>query len=137
MSAEETNRASQVTRSRLWFGFAASAIAWAAVGIAGPLITWQACTHHEQLGGASAHPGMRALNIVITLVLLAIAIIAGFLSYRNWRTLSGSGRLYQAEAKTPQEFLAFLGIFISITLGFGILWFGLPLTILAFCLRTR
>ncbi|HET9086834.1 MAG TPA: hypothetical protein VFN53_04885, partial [Acidobacteriaceae bacterium] len=115
----------------------ASAIAWAAVGIAGPLITWQACTHHEQLGGASAHPGMRALNIVITLVLLAIAIIAGFLSYRNWRTLSGSGRLYQAEAKTPQEFLAFLGIFISITLGFGILWFGLPLTILAFCLRTR
>jgi uncharacterized membrane protein YphA (DoxX/SURF4 family) len=107
------------------------------LGIAEILITWRECLHQEQFGGASDHPGMHALSIILFLALLAIAIGAGIMSYRNWRQLAGGVRIYRAEGEPPREYLALLGVFISITLGLGIIWLGIPLTILSLCVRTR
>jgi hypothetical protein len=137
MATETTSQTREVSPKRLWFGLAGAALCWMGLGIADVLITWRACLHQEAFGGASSHPGLLALNIVLFLVLLVIAIVSGVMSYRNWRHLAGGIEIQQAEANGAREYLALLGVFISITLGVGIIWFGLPLLILSLCVRTR
>lgn len=80
---------------------------------------------------------MRTLGIALFVLLLAIAIAAGVMSYRNWQRLSGHVRLMQAEGTGTLEYMALIGVFISITLGVGIVWLGIPLAILSLCVRTR
>ena len=134
---ESTSRPPEVSPRKLWFGTVAAAFCWVGIGIADTLITWRECLHNEQFGGASSHPGLLSLNVVIFLALLAIAAIAGVMSYRNWQRLAGQVRLYRAEATGPREYMALIGVFMSITLGIGIIWLGLPLLIISLCVRTR
>jgi hypothetical protein len=126
-----------VPRGRLWFGVAASAVAWPVLGIADVLLTWAACLHREQSGGASRHPGILLLTILITAVLFVTIVGSGVVSYRNWRRLSADADLESAEGRGREEFMALLGVFVSLTLGFSVLWLALPLFILDLCVRTR
>lgn len=137
MATEPTTRPNEVSSRKLWFGFAGAASCWVALGITDTLITWRECLHQEQYGGASAHPGLRTLNIILFFVLLAIAIAAGVISYRIWRRLSQQTRLIHAEAYGRQEYMALVGVLIATTMGVGIIWLGLPLMILTLCVRTR
>ncbi len=127
----------QVAPGKLWFGLAASVAAWFGLCLVDGLITWQACVGEEQWGGAHASPGLFALNVVLTFVLLGTTMAAGLISYRNWRRLAGEARLADAEATGRKEYMALLGIFVSATLGVGIVWLGIPLIILGMCVRTR
>jgi hypothetical protein len=126
-----------VPTGTLWFGVAASVAAWFGLYLADILITWLTCPQRDQLGGPSADAGARVLYIVSTLILLALASTAGTMSYRNWRRLSGMKELLAAEAFERKEFMALAGLFISFTLGVGIVWLGLPLFMIQMCLRTR
>ena len=137
MSDELKSRQEEVSPRSLGFGICASACAWVMLGITDVLITWRECLHQEQFGGASSHPGMRLLNIVLFVILFAIALAAGVMSYRNWRRLAGQVPLLHAESTGRREYVAFLGIFISVTLGIGMIWLGIPLVILSLCVRTR
>lgn len=127
----------KISGKRLWFGFSAAFLCWFGLGIADVMITWRECLHHEQYGTSSSHPGLLTLNIVIFLALLVIAVVAGIVSYRNWRTLSGEKGIFSAEATLPHEYLAMIGVIFTITLTVGIIWFGLPLFIIQLCARTR
>lgn len=137
MASEITSRTDQISPGRLWFGVAASAAAWFVLGLTDILLTWAACLHHEQLGGASGHPGIRLITVVITFVLFAIVLASGIISYGNWRRLSADPDLESAEGRGRKEFMALLGVFVSLTLGFGVVWLALPLFILDLCVRTR
>jgi hypothetical protein len=137
MATEATSRSQEVSPIGLWFGFSAAALCWVGLGIADVLITWRECLHHERFGGASSHPGLLTLNIVIFFTLLAITIVAGIVSYRNWRRLSGEVPLARAEATGMREYLALIGVFMSVTMGLGIIWLGIPLLILQLCVRIR
>jgi hypothetical protein len=137
MAREITNRAEQVTPGRLWFGVAASAVAWSVLGMTDVLLTWAACVHRERFGGASRHPEILLLTILITVALFATMVTAGIVSYRNWRRLSADADLESAEGRGREEFMALLGVFVSLTLGFSVLWLALPLFILDLCVRTR
>jgi hypothetical protein len=137
MASEITNRTVRVAPGRLWFGVAAAAAAWFVLGVTDILLTWAACLHREQLGGASSDPGIRSLTVVITFILLAIIVASGTVSYRNWRRLSADPDLERAEGRGREEFMALLGIFVSFTLGFSAIWLALPLFILDLCVRTR
>jgi hypothetical protein len=122
---------------RLWFGFAASAASWMTLGCLDILITWRACTHQEDFGIPSAHPGVHILFGVVALVLLLVTISAGFTSYHNWRALTDHNRVLDAEAIDRREFMALLGVIISVTLGMGIVWLALPPLFLDICWRAR
>jgi hypothetical protein len=137
MATEFTSRPHDVSPGRLWFGVAGSAAAWFSLGLLDILLTWGACVHREQFGGASSHPGVRLLTIALTFSLLAIVLIAGTVSYRNWRQLSSEPGLQSAEGRGRQEFMALLGVFVSLTLAFSVFWLALPLFILHLCVRTR
>lgn len=137
MATEIQPRSREVSSARLWFGLLAAALSWFGLAIADVLITWRACLHTEQFGGASEHPTLTMLNIALFAALLLIAIIAGVISFTNWRRFSGHNRIFSAEATGSREFMAMVGVFISVTLGLGIVWLGIPLLILQLCLRTR
>lgn len=137
MATESQPRPPVVSSRRLWFGLLAAALSWLGLGIADVLITWRACLHQEQFGGPSEHPGLTILNIALFAALLLIAIFAGIVSFTNWKRLSQQPHIFTAEATGSREFMAMVGVFISVTLGLGIVWLGIPLLILQLCLRIR
>ncbi|MGC2448679.1 MAG: hypothetical protein WA477_13620 [Candidatus Sulfotelmatobacter sp.] len=135
--ANETETRHHISPGRLWFGFAGSAAAWIGLGLADLLITWQACLGQEQYGGGRLEPGFKLLYLVVTLALLIMAIVAGGVSLRNWRKLSGDRHLADAEGRGREEYMALIGVFISLTLGIGIIWLGLPIAMIELCVRAR
>ncbi len=137
MTTDTATRDSTVPTRTLWFGVAASIAAWFGLYLADILITWLTCPQRDQLGGPGPDPVVRLLYIAFTALLLAVAIGTGTLSYRNWRRLSGVRALLAAEAFERREFMALAGLFVSFTLGVGIVWLGLPLFMIQLCLRTR
>jgi len=137
MVTEETVQRTEISPGRLWFGLAASAVAWASLEVIDILITWGSCVHREQTGFASPHPGARALYIVVALILFCTVLIAGTISYRNWRVLSQQREILQAAATERREFMALLGVFVSLTLGMGVLWLSIPPLWLEFCVRIK
>jgi hypothetical protein len=134
---EAASTSASIPNSRLWFEVAASGAAWFGLGMADMVITWRACVHQEQTGGPSSHPGALVLYFVMWAVLFGLAILAGTMSYRTWRKLSGVTELLYAEGKERKEFMSLAGLFISVTLGIGIVWLCLPLFIIQMCVRTR
>lgn len=136
MATDTTPRPHHVASGRLWFGLAASMAAWFALGFINVLLTWRACLHQEQFGGVIGHPGARIAAWTVTLILFAIILGAGSISYGNWKQLSVS-TLENAEGTGRDEFVALLGLFGSLTLGVGAIWLSLPLLMIDFCVRTR
>jgi hypothetical protein len=120
-----------------WFGIAGSAVAWLALGIGDILITWRACMRSDPFGEPTSASAARLLYFGIAFVLIALAVMAGIGSYRNWRTVADRRALLGAEGRDRTEFIALAGLFMSFTLGFGMLWFCLPLFIIQMCLRAR
>ncbi len=133
----ETETRQHISPGRLWFGFAGSAAAWIGLGIADLLITWQACLGEEQYGGAHLEPGFKALYVFVTLALLITAVVAGGVSFRNWRVLSRDRDISDAEGRGREEYMALIGVFVSFTLGIGIIWLGIPIAIIELCVRAR
>ncbi|MDQ6732987.1 MAG: hypothetical protein M3Z35_02550 [Nitrospirota bacterium] len=134
---EATGNSAGIPNSRLWFEVAGSGVAWFGLGLADMVITWRACVHEEQFGGPSSHPGALVLYFVMWIVLFGLATFAGTMSYRSWRTLSGVRELLSAEGRERKEFMSLAGLFISLTLGIGMVWLCLPLFILQMCARAR
>jgi hypothetical protein len=135
--AEPAGNPEAVSNRRLWFEFAASAAGWLCLGCLDMVIAWRACVHQEQFGAPSSHPWARILYFVLWIILFGLATLAGSLSYRTWRTLSGTEELMRAEGRERREFMSLSGLFISITLGIGFLWMCLPLFMLQMCARVR
>jgi len=137
MPSEPTTRPAEIHPRRLWFGLVTVAIAWFSLGIAEMFITWRACLHNEEFGNASSHPAAMIAAYMVTFALIALVAVAGYISYLNWRRLSTQPSILQAEGRGRSEFVALLGVYISLTLGVGMIWMGIPLFILRLCARVR
>ncbi len=137
MAELPTTRSNPVPAGRLWFGLTASAAAWIALGVGYVLITWWACIEDGPLGAGSLRPGVAILYFLAALLLIGTALVAGMMSYRNWRQLSESSGLLDAQGEARCEFMALLGVFVSFTLGIGLIWLTIPLLILNLCVRAR
>ena len=144
MCAEPMDRAGQsgsnghsaVSHTRLWFGFLATAIAWASAGCLDVVIVW-GCAHQEVFGVPPAHPVARILFVLFAALLLAVSVYSGFVSYRNWRRLSAQAEFLEAQAVERREYMAVLGVLITASLGMGIVWLSLPTFFLDLCWRAR
>jgi hypothetical protein len=131
------NHAPEIGPKRLWFGFSAAAFAWILTGFLDATLAWYACFGGESGWGIFTSTGLRVLLGFISFGLLAVAAAAGVISYRNWRRLSESDRFIEAEAHGRQQFMALSGVFLSVSLGIGIIWFSMGVYLLAICQRVR
>jgi len=137
MNTKANRPESDIPTKRLWFGFSGAALAWIIAGLADAWLAWVACMGHEAGSGVFSSVGMRVLLGVITFGLLAVATVGGLVSFNNWRRLSQSGDFIEAEGRGRQQFMALVGVLISISLGVGIIWFAIPIYILGICVRAR
>jgi hypothetical protein len=122
---------------RLWFGLAGPAVAWLALGFTDLLIVWFECAYREEYMKTGPHPYARAACFVLGVILLLAATAAGATSYRSWRRISGVPHFSETIASDVREFIAFVGVIVSITLGAGIIWLSLPPLMIQFCARTK
>lgn len=136
-TAATTSTGAVIPPRRLWFGTAASAFAWSTLGILDIIVVWRTCTSFGHGTGVTGHEDGRMLSFGLSIALLALTITAGVVSYRNWRRLSRAKRLLDATATDRREFMALLGVFISLTLGMGILWLSLGPLFIVFCQRAK
>lgn len=136
-SLQAAERPNPIPPTKLWFGFTGTAAAWVALSFAYVLITWWACWENQPLGNGTRRSGIAIVYFVAALLFIGIAVFAGLTSYRNWRSLSSAPALTQAQATGRSEFLALLGVFVSFTLGIGLIWLTIPLLIIELCVRTR
>lgn len=137
MPTDLTSRDDTASADTNWFGVAGSVFAWFALGLGDMFITWRACVNAGQFGGPSSHPAARIMYFVITFTLFGVAVVAGTGCYQNWKRLTGLAKLSQAEGRERDEFMALAGMFMSLTLGAGIVWLCIPLFILQMCIRAR
>jgi hypothetical protein len=137
MAIENNIESTPVTPGRLWFGLAASVMAWLLLGFLDILITWRACVHEEEFGNPVSHPAVRAIYIVVAGILFLIVLVAGVMSYGNWRAISSEREILKSTATDRREFMALLGVFVSITLGMGVLWLAIPPLLIELCMRAK
>jgi hypothetical protein len=137
MASPSQNPPNRVEPGKLWFGFTGSAAGWVCLSVAYVLITWWACVENGPLGGGTARQGIAFLYALSAVLLLGTTIAAGLTSYRNWRQLSEARSLGEAEGHGRAEFMALIGVFVSFTLGVGLIWLTIPLLILNLCVRAR
>lgn len=137
MAERTTTRPTPVPQAKLWFGFTGTAAAWIVLSSVDVLIAWWACVPDRILGDGTVRPGVGFLYFIAALTLIGTAVIAGVISYRNWRQLSEAPSLSDAQAERRPEFMALMGLFVSLTLGVGLIWLTIPLFILNFCVRAR
>lgn len=126
-----------VSTWRLWFGFVATAIAWTLTGCVDIVIAWRFCQHQRDFGVPADSPAAPWLAGLLAVALLIISVISGIISYRNWQRLAPPQSFIDSQAVERHEFLAVLGVIITITLGMGIVWFALPSIIVNFCWRAK
>lgn len=126
-----------VPARRLWFGFATAAAAWVALGCVDIVIAWRACTHQYDYGIPDPHPAARVALTVLACALLIVGIAAGVASYRNWQSLATAPAVLDTLAVDRREFMAVMGIIVSVTLGMGMLWLAIPPFFLDLCWRAR
>lgn len=122
---------------KLWFGLTVSAVAWLLLGTVDLLVVWNECAHQQQYSGEGPHPVSRIFSFTISLVLLLVAVAGGVTSYRNWRSLSHQPNLLETNATDRREFMALLGVIISVTLGMGIVWLSIPPLLIQLCERAK
>jgi hypothetical protein len=127
----------RIPQRRLWFGACAGAAAWATDGFTCFLISTQACADGNGNWGSLSAAEVRLLLGVITLVLLAVAVIGGLMSLRNWRSLSEQRNLAEAEGQGREAFMALVGVFVSAAFVVGIIWAGIPLILIDVCINAR
>lgn len=137
MASPTQNPTRDIPSAKLWFGFTGSAASWIILSVGYVLITWWACVENGQLGGGTPRPGIALLYSLAAGLLIGMAFAAGSVSYRNWRRLSTARTVVEAEGPGRAEFMALLGVFVSFTLGVGLIWLTIPLLILNLCVRAR
>lgn len=133
----ETQAQFKVSPRPLWFGFITSVAAWTMLGCLDILVTWRACQHQENFGMPAPHPYIRLLYGVLAVALLAVSVSSGVISYRNWQRLSVQKEFIEAQGVERHEFMAVLGVIITVTLGMGAFWLALPPIFLDICWRAR
>ena len=126
-----------VSSKRLWFGFAGAACAWVIAGLADVLLAWQVCMGGESGSLVFTQTGIRIVLGIITLAFLAVGVIAGVISFRNWRKLSQDPHFVEAEGRGRKEYMAIFGVIVSATMVMGMIWFTIPIYILSVCQRVH
>lgn len=121
----------------LWYGLAAPVAAWVMEGMASFVFSDYACAQGKPFLHSFSRTAVVAALIVLAAVMLTIAISAGVVAWRTWRSLSRTAKVSEAEGRGRGEFMALTGIFISVIFSIAIVWSGLAPMIVGPCTVSR
>jgi hypothetical protein len=121
----------------LWFGFVTAAAAWTLLGFLDVVLVWRFCVHPAGYAMPPVPLAVRWIYFLPAAGLLALTVYAGLVSHRNWRRLSTARDVVSAQAVERREFMAALGVIVTITMGMGIVWLALPPFLIDLCQRAR
>lgn len=133
----QTRERETISPRRLWFGFVGGAVAWVLAGLLNVVLAWEACVTKNDGSFFFTQTGVHVVLGIVTLIMLVLAAAAGVVSYQNWRLLSRQRDFVEAEARGREEFMGIFGVFVSFSLGVGILWFVIPIYLIRFCVRAH
>lgn len=122
---------------RLWYGLAAPIAAWVVEGMASFAFSDYACEQGKPLPPSFSRTTVVTALIVLAAVMLAVAVSAGVVAWRTWRSLSKAPRVSEAEGRGRGEFMSLAGIFISVIFSIAIVWSGLAPMIVGPCTVSR
>ena len=129
------NPVSRVPAHRLYFETLGIGAIWFVIELVNIAVAWWACQGGLTGTHALSQTGLRILLGILTFASLAAAIAAGIMAFRDWRALSQRRNFVESEALERQEFMSYVGVFVSASLGVGIFWFVLPIYVLGVCVR--
>lgn len=124
-----------ISRRGMWYGLIASMSAFVAEGAITFLITWKTgYSGHGHLGPLS-ETGVHWLLVGITIVLLGVSASGALVSYRYWRSVSGSTDMAHAASLSNEEFISMIGVLCSAIMCVAIIWIGFPLFMISLLAR--
>jgi len=129
------NPAPNIRARRLYFETFGTGAIWFVIELVNIAVAWWACEGGPAGTPALSPTGLRILLGVLTFASLAGAVIIGIMAFRDWRTLSHERDFVESGAHGRREFMTYVGVFVSASLGIGIFWFVLPICILGVCVR--
>lgn len=133
----QTEAPERISPGRLWFGFMGAAVAWVLAGVLNVVLAWEACLGKDSQSFFFTQTGVHVVLGIVTLIMLGLAVASGVVSFQNWRLLSRQDDFVEAEGRPRQEFMAIFGVFVSLCLGIGIIWFVLPIYLIRFCVEAH
>lgn len=111
----------------MWYGLIASMSAFIAEGAITFLVTWKTgYSGHGHLGPLST-TDVHWLLVGVTIVLLCFAGSGALVSYRYWKSVSGSSDIAHAASLSNEEFISMIGFVCSVIMFVAIIWIGIPL----------
>ncbi len=135
MESEQLN--ADISSRELWFGVAAGPILWFIHLFASYALVSVHCNWRFFSMPMLNRPGILAALIIITLVVFAVVLYAGFTARNNWRRLmreNPDGQGQQTERSWErQHFLSLSGMLLSALFAATILISLIPLFVLAPC----
>lgn len=128
--------ASPPPRRRLWLALVCAPLAWALQGLLGWYVSGSACADRDASWGSLGGGGVRAVEIGISAIALAIALACFLTGLRAFQA-SADRAVTAIHARARADFLAAAALLISAVFALGIVWAALPSFILPVCERMR
>jgi hypothetical protein len=122
--------------AQIMFGVLGAPAAWAAQGLLGWLFASAVCGPRPNEIGWLGESGLRALEIAIGVVALAVGVAALWNAIQAWRRSADPG-LAAVHGRATPDFLAAVALFVSAAFTLGILWALLPALMLSPCRVVR
>jgi uncharacterized membrane protein len=135
--SEPSRELIEIPPKRLWFGFIGPIIAWLGLGCVDITIIWRACQHQENFGIPSEHPAVSWVLFFIGLAFAAITATAGVISHRDFRRLAHKETMLDSLAVPRGEYMAVIGVILSVTLTAGMVWMSITSLFVDLCWRAR
>lgn len=124
-SSHSATRRERTSQSLVWFSIVAAPLAWATRLLVNYTIAGQHCAGAADIG-AMAHPnGQIATILLIDLLAVLLAVIAGSIAYAAWRETrsesSGGAHHLVHSGEGRQRFLAMCGMLTSTLFGVAVI----------------
>ncbi|HEX5385749.1 MAG TPA: hypothetical protein VFW66_03500 [Gemmatimonadales bacterium] len=136
MTHADTTARQPISDWMLWITLMGVPLLWSIQALVDTAIIGHACFPRSMPLSQPA-PGAWTAALIITLILLALAIVITVYAVRNWRRIGAEqahrGSTVQAQQEGRVPFMAFSGVLFSVLFLYGIVMNGLSLFLVSAC----
>lgn len=121
----------------MWVALAGAPLAWWAQELAGWFVEGRACSDGRPEWGALSAGGVRAVEVGVGLVALAVAIACLYAGWRRWRARRGDAGVTRIQGRERADFVAAVVMLAGAVFTLGIAWNAAAYALLPLCGSAR